>query len=481
MSTLRSSVSLCAALLLFLSPVGAQVVLDHAITLDDGDPLSTDEAFGIVLAPDGVHAYVAIAGQPSIPPTLNNDNIARVDVLAGTQVGLGQTQLFPEDPALTYDASGAIRHVYVANSTSGSLTCLTPLLAPVATIPLPTCFGGSPYPFGLLVSPNQTRIYVTTIGFCGNVHVVDSDPASATFNSVLDSFPVPGNGGRPAWGPYPMMIVPTTTYDVGFTLSQGGFAVVDVLNTANQTPHVITPAVPFTFTSGTDCVVVPGNKVIISFSYGATATLYECNIATGAVTRSLDLTAITDVSLHGLALNEGQTVGIVTSLHGNDTIFFDLVTFTVVGTYDHGPFSQPNDAVFTPDGSRLAVSLQGTARVDVLKHVPGYALSLAAPASVTVGGNLTYTADNVEAGQPWAFYFSLAGAGPQVIGGHAVYLTNPFDLAYQGVGDLHGGESVTFVVPNIPGLPGMTVSTQAVTIDRDGGFRLSNGAQTLIN
>ena len=62
-----------------------------------------------------------------------------------------------------------------------------------------------------------------------------------------------------------------------------------------------------------------------------------------------------------------------------------------------------------------------------------------------------------------------------------MYLSNPFDLAYQGVGDLHGGESVTFVVPNIPGLPGMTVSTQAVTVDRDGGFRLSNGAQTLIN
>jgi hypothetical protein len=481
MSTLRSFVLSCAALLLLFSPVGAQVLLDHSITLDDGDPLSSDEAFGIVLDPDGVHAYVSIAGQPSIPPTLNNDNIARVDLFAGTQVGLGQTQLFPEDPALTHHANGSIRHVYVANSTSGSLTCLTPALAPVATIPLPICFGGSPYPFGLLVSPNQSRIYVTTIGGCGDVHVVDSDPSSATFNSVVGSFSVPDSGGRPAWAPYPLMIVPTTTYDAGFTLSQGGFTVVNVLNTANQTPHVITPATSSTYTSGTDCVVVPGNKVVVSFSYGPTATLYECDIATGAVTRSLDLTSITDVSLHGLALNDAQTLGVVTSLHGNDTIFFDLATFTVAGTYDHGPSSQPNDAVFTPDGSRVAVSLQAVARVDVLKGVPGYALKLSAPASANVGGNLTYVADNVESGQPWAFYFSLAGSGPQVIGGHTVHLANPFDLAYQGVGDLHGGESVTFVVPNLPGLPGMTVSTQAVTIDRDGGFRLSNGLQTLIN
>ena len=39
---------------------------------------------------------------------------------------------------------------------------------------------------------------------------------------------------------------------------------------------------------------------------------------------------------------------------------------------------------------------------------------------------------------------------------------------------------MTFVVPNLPGLPGTTISTQAVTVDRDGTFRLSNGAQTLV-
>ena len=57
------------------------------------------------------------------------------------------------------------------NSTSGSVSCFTPALAPVATIPLPRLLRRFPYPFGLLVSPDQTRVYVTTLGGCGDVHV----------------------------------------------------------------------------------------------------------------------------------------------------------------------------------------------------------------------------------------------------------------------------------------------------------------------
>jgi DNA-binding beta-propeller fold protein YncE len=477
MSTLRFSLVLCGALLV-VSPVRAQVVLDHFITLDDGDAASTDEGFGIVLAPDGTHAYAAIAGQVSSNPTLNNDNVARLDVLAGTQVGLGQTELFPEDAAYTVDGTGAVRHVYVTNSTSGSVTCLTPALAPVATIALPTCFGFSEYPFGLLVTPDQNRVFVTTIGFCNDVFAIDSNPASPTFNTIVQSFSIPGAGGRAAWGPYPTMVLPTTTY--GADGSQAGFVVVDVTNPAGATSHTLTPAVSMQYASTIECVVTPGNKALLSISYSSAPVVYECSLASGNVLRTLDLSAITDVSLHGLATNPSQTLGAVTSLHGHDTIFFDLATFSVVGSYDHG-LGQPNDVVFTPDGSRAVVSLQAVPRVDVLKHVPGYLLRLEAPASVNVGANLTYAIDNCESGQAWALYFSLAGNGPQQIGPHAVALSNPFALGWIGTGDLAGNDSVTFVVPNTAGLPGMTVSTQAVTVDRDGNIRISNGAQTLIN
>jgi WD40 repeat protein len=277
------------------------------------------------------------------------------------------------------------------------------------------------------------------------------------------------------------MIVPTTTYDAGYTLSQGGFAVVDVLNPVSQTGHVVSAQIPNHYSFTTECVVVPGGKVLLSIGNEVFPTVYECSIATGAVLRTLNLNTITGIQLHGLATNPGQTVGVVTSLNGGESVFFDLASLGVIGTYDHGSTSKPNDVVFTPDGSRAVVSMQGAARVDVLKDLPGYVLTLTAPGVATVGGPLTYAIDDCESGRPCAIYVSLAGAGPQQVGPYTVYLSNPILLLHEAFGDLHGDHSATFTVPNVPGLPGMTVSAQAVTIDRDGSIRLSNGVQTLIN
>jgi hypothetical protein len=276
------------------------------------------------------------------------------------------------------------------------------------------------------------------------------------------------------------MVVPTTTYDAGFTLSRAGFAVVDVTNTASQASHLVTGAIPNHFSSTTECVVVPGGKVLLSVGYEVFPTVYECVIATGAVSRTLDLNTIAGIALHGLTTNPDRTMGVVTSLNGGETVFFDLASFTVIGVYPHGATSMPNDVVFTPDGSRLVVSMQGDARVDVLKNIPGYALKLVASPTAEVNGPLRYRIDNCEAGQPFANLFSLAGGGPQQIGPFTLFLSDPFDVGYTGFGDVQGGHSITLTVPNLPGLPGTTVYVQALTIDRDGGLRLSNGAQTLI-
>jgi DNA-binding beta-propeller fold protein YncE len=475
-----SRCSLLALLTLCFPPLLAAQSLDHAIPLVDGDPASLDYAFGIALSADGTTAYAAIAGD-LFPQTANNDNVARLDVIAGSQTGLGQTQAYPEDVALTYDAAGNLRHVFVANSTTGSVSCLTPALAPVATIPLPLCFGGSSYPFGLLVSPDQSRVYVTTIGGCGDVHALDSDPASPGFNTVVASFVVPNGGGRPSWSAYPVMVVPMTAYDAGFSYSVGGFAVVDVLSPASQTSYSVSPPTPTNFAYATECVVIGGGKVLVSIGGDDFPIVYECSIATGAVLRTLNLNTITGPELHGLATNPDGTVGAVTSINGGETVFFDLATFSMIGLHDHGSTARPNDVVFTPDGSRAVVSLQGDARVDVLDDLPWYALKLAAPAAASVGGALAYTIDNVESGRPCAIFASLAGGGPQQVGPYTVHLSDPVFPLHEAVGDLHGDHTVTFTVPNVPGLPGLTVWAQAATVDRDGGIRLSNGVRTTIN
>jgi DNA-binding beta-propeller fold protein YncE len=478
--------ALLAGLLLASAQCVSAQSLEHSIVLDDGDPAIADNGFGIVMDPDGIHAYVSLPGELDFmnPAAANNDNVVKLDLAAGAMTGMGQTGLYPEDVAVTHTASGAARHVYVADSTSGTVTCLTPALQPVGTVNLTPCFGGtfnSIFPFGLLVSPDQNRVYVTTTGGCGTVDVIDSDPASVSFNTVVQSFTVPGSGGRPTWWNHPLMVIPTTTYDAGFTLSRGGFAVVDVSNPVLQTVHVDSPALPNHFAFTTEAVVIPGNRVLLSIGNEILPTVYECDIQSGATTRTLDLNTVTGIVLHGLAVSPDQATAVVTSLNGGHSVFFDIATFTITGVHQHGSPTKPNDAVFTPDGSRLAVSLQGTNRVDLLKDLPGYVLRLTAPATVNVGSPLTWSVDNCEAGQPFAIYASLSGAGPQQFGPYTVHLSSPFELIHAGLGDLDGDGGISIVVPAGLGLSGLTVSSQAATVDRDGAIRLSNGRQTLIN
>ncbi len=459
--------------------------LERSFMLNDGDPLSPDKGFGVALDPDGVHAYATIAGELSFPGTApNNDDVVSFDLFTGAQTAIGQTGLFPEDIAVLRDASGATRHLYVSNSTSGTVTCLLPNLQPIATIALSPCFGSvfqGSFPFGLLVSPDQTRLYVTTVGGCDVVEVLDVDPTSPTFNTRLSSFTVVGGGGRPSWWTWPLMVVPTSTYDPTFSFAIAGFTIVDVTNPSNQTPYAITQPIVNHYTAAYEAHVISGNRVLVTVGFEVFPTLYECSLTTGAVLRTLNLNTVTGIVLHGLGVNASETTAAVTSLNGGETVLVDLATFGVLSVYDHGSTARPNDAVFTQDGSRIVVSMQGRTRVDVLCHLPNYALSLTAPATVNQGAGLTLGVANCEFQSPWAIYVSLSGAGPIIAGPHTVLLTPPFDVLASGTGSVAGQASAGFTIPVAPGISGLPVYLQAVTVDRDGGVRLSNGRQFTIN
>ncbi len=459
--------------------------LDRSLSLDDGDPLSIDHGFGVTLDPDGVHLYATIAGDLSFgnPTAFNNDNVVKFDLLTGAQVAIGSTGLYPEDITITHDAQGAARFIYVSNSTSGTVSCLTPALQPVATIALSPCFGSvflGSFPFGMLLSPDETRLYVTTVGGCDTIEVLDVDPASPTFNTRVGSFTVVGGGGRPSWWNYPLMVVPTSTFDASFTYALGGFTVVDVTNPLLQTPHLVTAPIVNHFTAAYEAQVISGGRVLLTVGFEVFPTVYLCDVATGNTITSLNLNAITGLVLHGLGVNADETVGAATSLNGGETALFSIPALTLLSTWDHGSTARPNDATFTPDGSRLIVSMQGRTRVDILKQLPGYDLRLIAPPTVALGATFTAGLDHCESGQPWAIYASPAGPGPTIIGPYTIALSTPFDPLFGGVGDLHGVSTAVAAVPAVSSLSGLTIYLQAVTVDRDGGIRLSLGQQTTI-
>jgi len=479
---LRSLLVSASVVVLSTLSLSAQA-LERVIPLTDNDPSSMDHPFGITLDPSGTSAYVPLCGLPAFSnfAASNNDNIVKVDLWTGAQLAVGQTELFPEDACVVKDATGQARHVYVSNSTSGTISCLTPGLAPVATITLTPCWGSvffSVFPFGMVASPDGNRIYVTTAGGCGTIDVIDSDPASPTFNTVVQSFTVQDCGGRPEWLAWPNLLVPITTYDANYTTSRAGFSVVDVTNPANQQAHLVSSIpFPFQYHFATEVHALSNGRVLVTIGGEVYPTFYEC-LSNGTVTRSVSLNTLTGINLHGLAVDPEERIAVLTSISGSDTIWVDLATFTVVGVFDHGGISKPNDVVFAPDGSRAFVTMQGLTQIDVMAQIPGYTLALDVPITVATGGVLNIGLRRCESGRPWALWASLSGSGPLNVGGYNVLLTAPFYELIGGVGAQNGTASASFAVPAGPSFAGFNVSFQAVTLDRDGSVRLSNGAST---
>ena len=475
---------------------GAQS-LESTIDLSDGDPQTSDAPFGITLDPDGVHAYVALCGDlppwplPPAPwaPTWNNDKLIKIDLNTGAQVALATVGHYPEDIAITTGSSGTARHVYVSNSSSGTVTCLTPNLGLVSHIPLSSCFGatyGSSFPFGILASPGGDRVYVFGTG-CGTVDVVDADPNSSLFNTVVETFSVPDLFGRPCWLNAQTLAVPVTRYNYNATLgysdySTTGFAVVDVNAPGTQSTWIVTPAQQFSYPQITDLAVAPDGQVLCPIGYGLIPEVVKVDPVTGVVTDTLDLSAHMGVGLHGAATSPDGATLAITSLNGGEVGLVEVAPLSLMWVTDTGTASTvnlPNEVVFTRDGSRLAVTLQGATSVQIYQGMPGFDLQLSAPIAVSGGTSGVIGVDAIQAGRA-AWVYASDIPGPSTFGPWTAAIGTPFFLLTTLTGNAQGSASAMIQAPGAPNLVGQVFYLQAATQDWSGLVRLSGGRQTTI-
>ncbi|MAB89183.1 MAG: hypothetical protein CMJ90_06975 [Planctomycetes bacterium] len=488
--------TLCVLILLCTSVPGQ--ALELTINLSDGDPLTSDNPFGITYDPDGTHAYVSLCGDlppwplPPTPwaPAWNNDKVVKLNLTTGAQVAMGTAGHFPEDIALTLDASGQTRHVYVNNSSSGTVTCLSPTLNPIATISLTPCAGGtygSVFPFGIAASPDGARIYAGGTS-CATVDVIDSDPQSPAFNQVLQSFSVPNLFGRPAWLDTTHIVFPVTSYNFNPSLgysdgSTTGLSVVDVTNPASVTTWMVTPFQQFNYPQITDIAVTPTGTVVAAIGYGLTPRVVEVDAGSGALLRTLDLGPAVGVGLHGVALSPDGSTLAVTALNGGELALIDIAAFATISvtpTGLPGSVTLPNEVMFSPDGSRLGVTLQGAAAVQIYSGLPSHALGLWADPVVTLGTTGALGVHHVQAGHA-AWTYVSDSPGPSIYGPWTIQIGVPFSLLATLSAAIDGTAQTSIQIPVIPGLFGTTFHLQAITVDGNGSVRLSNHVTTTIN
>lgn len=475
-----------AALALLLAAAAAAApaqVADGEILLDDLDPAGVpDYPFGITMDPDGVHAYVAVSG--NYGSTLqNNRRVLKIHVLTRTILAEGQAGFFPEDVAVTTDAAGATRHVWAAASTSGTVTAFTPALVPVATIPLGGCAPyATSFPFGVAASAAGDRVFVTTLGGCGDVFVIDADPGSATFATVLHAHNIPGGHGRPLLLD-PLVLVPSAVYTPGFGASQGVAAVLDPAPPPAGGPvhyTVLSPYFPGAYAAAVDAALLPNGHALLTMNGEPWSRLYEYDPVAGALVRTIALPASAGSAIHGLGVSPDGRLAVATSQDQDVLVFVDVAAGTVLATVPTGANTQPNEVAFTRDGSRIFVTLQTSPRVRVWRGLPLRDLALAAPPTVPLGGTAVFGLARGEHGQPFGLFVS-AGPGPTVLGPLTVALSEPFLLLAQGTFDVAGNASIPIPVPGgPPGLSGLAFHLQAAALDRDGNLRLSPAAVVVL-
>jgi YVTN family beta-propeller protein len=182
-----------------------------------------DMPYGVAISQDGTRAYVAniaassnsvsvIDTDPS-SPTYNNE-LCRIPV-GGNPIGV----------AVTPDGS----RVYVAQLGSSDVAVIDAascaVMSPTIPVGAPSAAGG------IAITPDGTRAFVATGFFSGTVAVIDTDPTSPTYNTVLTTIQV---GAFPAG----VAITPDGTRAY---VTNGGSNSVSVIDTASNTVIITIP------------------------------------------------------------------------------------------------------------------------------------------------------------------------------------------------------------------------------------------------
>ncbi|MBI1851395.1 MAG: hypothetical protein HYR85_13730 [Planctomycetes bacterium] len=476
------SVSVVA--LAFVSTARAQLQVTTPISTFDGDAQGVpDNPFGAALTPDGTRLIVAISGEPDATPghPLNNHRADVYDVDTYTKVGELQTGSFPEDVAVTVDAAGALRNVLVTNNTDGTLSVFDSALspAPVATV----SFGAFAFPFGVTVSPDQSRAYVSTQGGSGEIFVVDVDPASGSFATVVDTIHVPFSGagvglGRMAFFGPDRLVVPRGEFTADFSGSVAGVTILDPHDPNDLTTITLSPpGADFRFANAV-AVTSDGQALVTVFGYNR--NLFVVDVVGRTLVRTVNLGPLAENLQYGVRTSRDGRFAVVTNFINGTVTVFDVDNGVRVAELLVG--AQPNDVVFVGDGSKAFVTNQNSTTVSVITGFAVGDLDVSGPTTPRLGDTVALLLDGARFGRRVAVLYSEAGNDPTVFRhGVSFNLSAPIRVLQAGTADRAGRfHPRTYTIGTSPSLIGTAVYFQGATIDAGASVRTSNSLTVIV-
>lgn len=457
---------------LFFSLQASGQYIWKTIDLNDDDPQNIpDNPFGIGVTPDGLHALVPICGDVF---TANNNRVDVIDLSTYTVVKSVTVGYFPEDVAFTTTESGAVRHAYITNSSSGSISVLDAGFDPVDTIPL----GSSTYPFGMAVSPDQALLYVGTVSGTGEIFVIDVDPESPNFHTVMDTLSVPGGHGRPAFYNPNHLVVPATVYDIpGYAWSEARIVVLDPADPGNQSTLFLSGQ-SSQYPSPQDVAVLSDGRAFVPVM-GYNSYVYVVHVPSLTLADVIDLGPVAETLQHGICASPDERFVYVTSFVNNVVSIIQTDTHQVVKHLSVP--GDPNEVAFTLDSSTALVTNQYAQAVSVIKGIPEGSLKLSGPTFPPAGTTFTLTLSGGRAGKGFGLFYSLQGLGSGSFGGISFHIADPIFFLRQGVLRKTGSFTTQkYLIPNNPEWRGFSVFFQGIAAGEAFPYSLSNVLTVII-
>jgi len=296
--------------------------------------------------------------------------VARLDPVTLATLAQIPTGESPQEIAFTTHVDGSVNLGFVSNSSSSTVTVFDAFDSVVATLAIPFAPGSffpTAFPSGLVTSPDQTHVYVSTLDGSGVVYAIDTATlqldaaAEIHLGADVTATRMVFAGQR--------LVIPATESLPGWVGSTAKVVVVDpaLPQFARELP-IATASTGFLFPSPQDCAVDCDGLVWLAgfdmgaFVFGVDPRTLTLRYAVPTHTSQSDgkfqalglskdgLLVVGDMWTHELSVIEARTRRWRTTL---DT--------TALTTIQRGP----QDIEFAPNADRLLVPWAGTDNVGI--------------------------------------------------------------------------------------------------------------------
>lgn len=334
---------------LIVLPIG-QAVQGQACNFNVIATINVDiQPFGATTSPDGNTVWVANSG--GFFANGNKVTIINVNTLTEdpNKITVGN---FPEDIAFTDDGAQA----FVTNSSDATVSVINTATKTVTqTVSLAPA--GLSFPFGIVTSKNDKKVFVTSQGGSPNsIAVLDNKNR----NNVTLSGTIPASGftTRPALRPIGNeLLVPISGFETGpprlLIINPSSEHITHEVTLAGNTTSfpndvAVTPDGRFAYVALLDFSGGPGGVWVIDLKHLQTVTV----INTG------------DPHVHGVGITPDGRFVFATNFIQNTVAVINTATNTVVATVPVG--HQPNEVAVSLDGTKAFVTNQNDTTVSVI-------------------------------------------------------------------------------------------------------------------